>query len=240
MTVHLSMDTPAKSNDAPRIQCLGIIMDGNRRWAKENGLPSYEGHARGYDKLKDLMRWAREAGIPHVVIYAFSTENWQRSEQEVGYLMRLFRFLLENEMDKMIRERIRMRIVGDRSRFNEDMQKLMEKVEAATGRSYDITLHLALSYGGRAEIVSAVNALLQEGAAAVTEETFARALGSHPMPDPDLIIRTGGEKRLSNFLPWQSTYSELFFTDTKWPAFTQEEFDAILAEFSARERRHGK
>lgn len=233
------MDKHLQANTSPGVGCIGVIMDGNRRWAKENGLPTYEGHAQGYKKLKDLMRWARAASIPHVSIYAFSTENWQRSEQEVGYLMKLFRFLLENEMEEMVRERIRMRIIGERVRFSEDMQKMMEKIEAATGAAYDITLHLALSYGGRAEIVSAANALLKQGVP-VTEEAFARALGSHPMPDPDLIIRTGGEKRLSNFLPWQSTYSELFFTDTKWPAFTKEEFDAILAEFSARERRHGK
>ena len=132
------------------------------------------------------------------------------------------------------------RSIGNRARFSEDMRQLMENIEAATSTSYDITLHLALSYGGRAEIVSAANALLKDGAPAITEEAFARTLGSHPMPDPDLIIRTGGEKRLSNFLPWQSTYSELFFTDTKWPAFEKEEFKSILAEFSSRERRHGK
>lgn len=220
--------------------CVGIIMDGNRRWAKENGLPVYEGHAEGYKKLKEAVRWAREAGILHVAVYAFSTENWQRSEEEVGYLMKLFRFILENEMQKMIEERVRVRFVGDRARFSSDMQEMMGKMERATGVTYDVTLHLLMSYGGRAEVVAGVNALLAEGATSITEDSFAEKLWSHPMPDPDLIIRTGGEKRLSNFLPWQSVYSELFFTDTKWPAFTKEEFDAILTEFSARERRRGK
>lgn len=222
------------------ISCVGVIMDGNRRWAKENGLPAYEGHAEGYKKLKEVVRWVREAGIPHAVVYAFSTENWQRSEQEVGYLMTLFRSILERETKHMLEERVRVRFVGDRSRFSDDVRRLMGDMEAATALAHDITLHLLMSYGGRAEIVAAANALLQERVPLIIEETFARALGSHPMPDPDLIIRTGGEKRLSNFLSWQSVYSELFFTDTKWPAFTKEEFDAILAEFALRERRRGK
>lgn len=220
--------------------CVGIIMDGNRRWAKENGLSPYEGHSEGYKKLKEAVRWAREASIPHVVIYAFSTENWQRSEEEVGYLMRIFRSILENEVKKMIEDRVRVRFIGDLSRFSEDIRNMMRDMETETAETYDITLHLAMSYGGRTEILSAVNALLKEGAGPVSEEVFSKKLWSHPMPDPDLIIRTGGEKRLSNFLPWQSVYSELFFTDTKWPAFTKEEFDAILAEFSTRERRRGK
>ncbi len=223
-----------------RASCIGIIMDGNRRWAKENDLPIYEGHSEGYKKLKEAVRWAREAGISHVAVYAFSTENWQRSEQEVGYLMKLFRFILENETQEMVDNRIGVRFVGDRARFSNDMQEMMGKMERATGAAYDVTLHLLMSYGGRAEIVAGVNALLSEGTTSITEDSFAEKLWSHPMPDPDLIIRTGGDKRLSNFLPWQSAYSELFFIDTKWPAFTKEEFDAILAEFSTRERRRGK
>ena len=223
-----------------RASCVGIIMDGNRRWAKENNLPVYEGHAEGYKKLKETVRWAREAGILHVAVYAFSTENWQRSEEEVGYLMKLFRFILENETQEMLAERVRVRFVGDRARFSDDMQEMMGKMERATGAAYDVTLHLLMSYGGRAEIVAGVNALLSEGVTSITEDSFVGKLWSHPMPDPDLVIRTGGDKRLSNFLPWQSVYSELFFTDTKWPAFTKEEFDAILVEFSTRERRRGK
>lgn len=220
--------------------CIGIIMDGNRRWAKENGLPAYEGHAEGYKKLKEAMRWSREAGIPHVVIYAFSTENWQRSAEEVSYLMQIFRSILTNEIQKMIDEGVRVRFIGDRARFSDDIRHMMENMEAKTSGEHDITLHLAMSYGGRAEIIAAANALLAGGVTSITEDAFTQKLWSHDMPDPDLIIRTGGEKRLSNFLPWQSVYSELFFTDTKWPAFTKEEFDAILAEFSTRERRRGK
>lgn len=215
-------------------------MDGNRRWARAHNKPVFEGHSEGYKKLQEVMRWAREAKIPHVVAYAFSTENWQRSEEEIGYLMKLFRSILENETQKMIDERVRICFIGDRARFDEDIQKGMKKIEDATGVSYEVTLHLAMSYGGRAEIVAATNALLAEGAATVTEEDFSKKLWSYPMPDPDLVIRTGGAIRLSNFLPWQTVYSELFFVDAWWPDFSEEIFTNIISEFSERERRMGK
>lgn len=227
-------------NETPRVECIGFIMDGNRRWARARGLPGFSGHGEGYKKLQEVMRWAREAGIPHAVVYAFSTENWRRSEEEVGYMLSLFRSVLENEIQKMIDERVRVRFVGDRSRFGEDLRELMKKAEAETAKAYDITLHLLMSYGGRAEIVAAVNALIAEGTGEATETSFAQKLWTGAMPDPDIVIRTGGEKRLSNFLPWQSVYSELFFSDSFWPDFSKEEFDAILAEFATRERRNGK
>ncbi len=225
---------------SPVPACVGIIMDGNRRWAKAKGKLTAEGHSEGYKKLEEVMRWAREVNIANVVVYAFSTENWHRSEEEVGYLMKLFRFILENETKKMIEERIQIRFIGDRSRFSTDLQRMMEKMEETTALSYDGTLHILLSYGGRAEIIAATNALLKEEATTVSEEEFTKKLWSYPMPDPDLIIRTGGDKRLSNFLPWQSVYSELFFTPTLWPDFSKEEFNSILTEFASRERRHGK
>lgn len=219
--------------------CVGVIMDGNRRWARAHNLPAFKGHGEGYKKLQEVMRWAREAGIPHMVAYAFSTENWQRSEEEVGYMLKLFRSVLENETQKMVEERVRVRFIGDRARFDADLRTMMEKLEAETAKAYDITLHLLMSYGGRAEIVATARSAAAQGGE-ITEDTFAHQLWTAEMPDPDLIIRTGGEKRLSNFLPWQSVYSELFFTDSFWPDFAKEEFDAILAEFAARERRRGK
>ena len=215
-------------------------MDGNRRWARAHNRPVFEGHSEGSKRLQETMRWARDMKIPHVVAYAFSTENWQRSEEEVGYLMKLFRSILENETQKMIDERVRISFIGDRSRFTEDIQKGMERIEDATSKEYDVTLHLAMSYGGRAEIVSAANKLLEEGARVVTEDEFAKKLWSYPMPDPDIVIRTGGAMRLSNFLPWQTVYSELFFVDAWWPDFSQEEFTRIVTEFNTRERRMGK
>lgn len=221
------------------IACVGIIMDGNRRWARERGAPTFEGHRAGYDTLIQAIGWARSLGIPHLVAYAFSTENWQRTEEEVGYLMKLFRFVLENEGKRMVKNRIRVRFIGDRTRFSEDLQKGIEDMEALTGETYDITLHLAVSYGGRAEILAAANAYIFEHSNIVSEEEFSKKLWSHPMPDPDLIIRTGGEQRLSGFLPWQSIYSELFFVKTLWPDFSRAEFDGIIAEFNTRARRHG-
>lgn len=223
-----------------QIKCIGVIMDGNRRWARAHGLQTLEGHNEGYKKLKEFVGWAREMNISNIVVYAFSTENWQRSEEEVGHLMKLIRFILEHETKKMITEHIRVRFVGDRARFSEDIQKGMERTEATTSESYDITLYIALSYGGRAEIIAAVNTLLAEGVDSTTEEEFSKKLWSYPMPDPDLVIRTGEEKRLSNFFPWQTVYSELFFVDAWWPDFSREEFERIIKEFYTRERRRGK
>lgn len=215
-------------------------MDGNRRWANAHGKPVFEGHRVGYDTLAQTVGWAREAGIPHVVAYAFSTENWQRTEDEVSYLMKLFQFILDNEAERMIAERVRVRFIGERERFHDDIQRGMKNIEDKTAEKYDITLHIAVSYGGRAEIMAAANRLAFEGSGVETEESFAKKLWSYPMPDPDIIIRTGGEMRLSGFLPWQSVYSELFFIPTMWPDFSRAEFDGILAEFHTRKRRHGK
>ena len=223
-----------------KIKCVGIIMDGNRRFARAHNKPFYEGHNEGYKKLQEVVTWTKDAGIRHLIVYAFSTENWQRTEEEIGYLMKLFRFILEKEAKKMIDEKVHVRFVGDRTRFSEDMQKGMEKIEADTSKDFDITLYIAVSYGGRAEILSATNALLKEGVSEVTGEEFSKYLWTYPMPDPDILIRTGGEKRLSGFLPWQTIYSELYFTDSWWPEFQEEEFRKILENFNSRERRLGK
>lgn len=223
-----------------KITCVGIIMDGNRRWARAHNKPVFEGHNEGYNRLQDVVGWAREAGISDVVVFAFSTENWQRSEDEIGFLLKLLRFILNNETKKMIENRIRVRFIGDRARFDDDIQKGMERSESETAKDYEVTLHVAVSYGGRAEILSAVNTLLAEGVQSITEEDFSKKLWSYPMPDPDLVIRTSGEYRTSGFLPWQTVYSELFFTNVLWPEFSREEFTRIIDEFNVRERRHGK
>jgi undecaprenyl diphosphate synthase len=223
-----------------KIKCVGIIMDGNRRFARAHNKPVFEGHSEGHKKLEEVVALVREAKIPHLVVYAFSTENWQRAEEEVGYLLKLLRFILNNETKKMVNGKVKVRFIGDRARFPEDIQKGMEKMEDETAKDFEVTLHIAVSYGGRPEILAATNALLAEGKTSVSEEDFSKKLWSYPMPDPDLIIRTGGDKRLSNFLLWQSAYSELFFVDAFWPEFQQEEFERILEEFNARERRLGK
>ena len=220
--------------------CVGIIMDGNRRYAREIGIPQLEGHRRGYERLKEMLEWAQEASISYVVVFAFSTENWNRTPEEVSYLMDLTRLVLTEELRILKERNVRIRCVGDRSRFAEDLQKLMQKAEEETAKATGTTLVLALSYGGRSEILSAVNRALAEGKSPLSEAEFSRYLWTSDMPDPDLIIRTGGEKRLSGFLPWQGVYSELFFTETKWPAFSKKEFLAILDEFSRRKRNFGK
>ncbi|MBA3789200.1 di-trans,poly-cis-decaprenylcistransferase [Patescibacteria group bacterium] len=219
---------------------IGIIIDGNRRWAKEHNLPSLEGHRKGYEKILETMEWARAASVKEVIIYAFSTENWNRSEEEVGYLMKLFEYAFDTGMQDLITQDVRIRFIGERARLPENILKKMDEVAEQTKEGKNGTVAFALSYGGRAEILSAVNALLVKGREVVTEEEFREVMWSSGLADPDLIIRTGGEKRLSNFLTWQSVYSELFFTDTKWPAFTKEEFNSILADFALRERRLGK
>lgn len=219
---------------------VGVIMDGNRRWARENGLPTMEGHRQGLDKIRELVKWAQEAGVHEVILYAFSTENWKRSLDEVSYLMDLFEFAFGKWMDELIKEEIQIRFIGDASQAPEKVRKVMKETEEKTASGTKGVLAVAFSYGGRAEILDAVNTLLAHKKEHVTEEEFKNTMWSKGLADPDLIIRTSGEKRLSNFLTWQSVYSELFFTDTKWPAFTQEEFNAILAEYASRERRHGK
>lgn len=221
--------------------CVGIIMDGNRRWAKERGLQSLEGHAEGRKRAKEIVRHAFSRGVGTVVLYAFSTENWNRTSEEVNYLMELFGKVMMEDFIELSREGIHVRFIGDLARLPEKLRISARKLEDESAEtSAGKTLVVALSYGGRAEIVAAANALLEEEATIADESALAQNLWSYPMPDPDLVIRTGGEKRLSGFLPWQTVYSELFFVDTFWPAFTKEEFDSILAEFAQRERRRGK
>lgn len=221
-------------------QCIAIIMDGNRRYAKERGLPSFEGHRAGYEKIRQVMDWAREWGVANVIVFAFSTENWNRAQEEVGYLMKLFRTMISEVVKDALRDGVRLRFIGQRGRFEDDMQRSMDEAEKKTAHFTRQTLAIALSYGGRAEIVDAVRRIPLDEIATMTEEKFASYLWTHDIPDPDIIIRASGEQRLSGFLTWQSVYSELFFTKTYWPAFTREEFDAIIDEYSHRERRLGK
>jgi undecaprenyl diphosphate synthase len=229
-------------NTASGARCIGIIMDGNRRWAKEKGLPTLEGHRAGSETLKKVVRWAKDAGIEHIIFYTFSTENWGRSEEEVSYLLNLIGEFIEKELGNFSAEGGVLHYVGDLSRFPENLQSVLKESERKTAQNPGPHVYFALNYGGRQEILSAVRTLVSEHAdpADITEESFAKRLQTGSMPDPDMVIRTSGEMRLSGFLPWQSVYSELFFTNTLWPDFSKEEFDSILAEFAARERRHGK
>lgn len=222
------------------IQCIGFIMDGNRRFAKKQHMPTLEGHRQGSEVFKESVSWVREAGIPHAVYYAFSTENWKRSKEEVGYLLDLFRSWLTSMEEKIEEMNVRIRIIGRREDFDFALQVQLERLEQLSQERTDgrTTIWVALSYGGRAEIVTAVNEAVSRGTK-MTEESFEKLLWTAEMPEPDIIVRTGGEQRLSNFVTWKSVYSELFFLDKHWPALTRDDFDGILMQYESRERRKG-
>ncbi len=233
------MTTPAEETIENKPQCVGFIMDGNRRWAKDRDLPTMEGHKAGEDIFYESARWIKEMGIPHGVFYAFSTENWLREKAEVDYLMGLFAIFLKKMIGEIHQDKVRVKMIGERSKFSPELQLLVKELEDMSAQYTDTTIWVALSYGGRAEIVNACNEAVKRGVP-VDELSFAELLYTASMPDPDLIIRTGGDLRTSNFLPWQSVYSELFFTDTYWPAFTKDEFTRIVSQYADRKRRRGK
>lgn len=223
-------------------RCIGIIPDGNRRWAKEKSLLKLEGHRAGYNKFKEVIKWAFEAGVKTVFFYAFSSENWSRESGEVDYLMRLLKWALANDLEELHGENIRIRVVGDREKLPNEFRSLIADAEKKTENNLKGTVAILLSYGGRGEIVAAVKRALAGGAdpASISEDNFKKYFWSSDLPDPDLVIRTSGEQRLSNFLTWQTAYSEFFFPRTYWPDFSKAEFDKILSEFAVRERRFGK
>jgi undecaprenyl diphosphate synthase len=221
---------------------LGIIVDGNRRWAKERGLPTLEGHRRGFEKLQDLTDWANEAGIKYVVAYVFSTENWHRAPEEVSYLMDLLRQQVRNVSEKFDNKNYRLKVIGVISKLAPDLQNLIQEAIEKTQNNTGLTVTLALSYGGRDEIVDAVNKILKDEnkPQEITPEVFEKYLWSSEIPDLDMIVRTSGEHRLSNFMTWKSVYSELFFPEEKFPGMTKELFYKLLEEYSSRQRRFGK
>lgn len=218
--------------------CIGVIMDGNRRWAQSRNTPTFMGHTQGYQTLKSLIDWAKDVSVGTVIAYAFSEENWNRTKEEVGYILNLFRTVLTTELDTLIEKKIRVRFIGNLSRFPEDLQDMMKSVEVKTKDYTDFNLAFAVSYGGREEIVHAVNAQREEGGVC-TVDSLAKHLYTTGLPDPDMIIRTSGEERLSGFLLWQSSYSELFFTKTLWPDFSKDEFLGMIAQYHERQRRFG-
>jgi len=216
-------------------------MDGNGRWAELRGLPRLEGHRRGAERAKEIIEAAGELGIKVLTLYAFSLENWQRPISEVKTLMKLLEFYLKEELTKLMEDGIVFRTIGNIKRLPEDIQTLIRDVEEKSASNNGMTLVLALSYSGRDEILRAVKKLLYAGIRPeeLTEESFSSHLDTAGLPAPDLIIRTSGEMRISNFLLWQGTYSELYFTDTLWPDFTKEEFFLAIQDYQQRERRFG-
>lgn len=220
-------------------------MDGNRRWAKGKGLPTLEGHRAGAGKLKEVVSWSKECGIQHVIFFTFSTENWNRKLEEVSYLLGLIGEFLTKELDSFHAQGGVLHCVGDISKFPGDLQTIFKNAEEKTAANPGPHIYFALNYGGREEILHAVRKIVSENpqrhlqSEEITEEYFAHHLQTYPMPDPDMIIRTSGEKRLSGFLPWQGVYSELFFTETLWPDFSKDEFLGMMRQYTERQRRFG-
>ncbi|HEV2301623.1 MAG TPA: polyprenyl diphosphate synthase [Stellaceae bacterium] len=220
-------------------------MDGNGRWARDRGLPRIAGHRQGGEAVRRTLRAAGELGIPYLTLFGFSSENWKRPTSEIEDLMALLRHYLNREIAELHKNGIRLRVIGDRRRFAPDIVALIEGAERLTRDNSEINLTVALSYGGRAEIVRAVRAVAHEAAAgrldvsAIDEDCFARHLLTADLPDPDLLIRTSGEQRISNFLLWQCAYAEFVFTKTLWPDFAKSDLAAAIDEYCGRERRYG-
>lgn len=221
------------------IRHIAFIMDGNGRWAKSKGMSREYGHSEGAKKFREIVRYCGDVGIENVTVYAFSTENWKRPKKEVDSIMKIMKSFISEAKKTYKRDKMRIVFIGNKSVFDDKTKAELCRLEEITACYGGRTLCIALNYGGRAEIVDAVNALIASGKQSVTEDEITAAIYSGVCPPPDMIVRTGGEKRLSNFLLWQSSYSELFFTDTLWPDFTTEELDGIIAEFSNRKRRYG-
>ncbi len=224
---------------------VAIIMDGNGRWATSRGWPRLVGHRRGAERVREIVEAAPSLGIRYLTIYAFSTENWKRSTEEVLGLMAIFSRYIRREAERLSAEGVRLRFIGDRTRLDPKLQKLMAGIEARTAGNDLLHLTVAINYGGRDEITRAIRHLAAEAAEGrldpedITEASLGLALDTRDLPDPDLVIRTSGEMRVSNFLPWQTAYAEFEFTPVLWPDFTRDDLAAILRRFSNRERRFG-
>jgi undecaprenyl diphosphate synthase len=238
---------PSSTRSIPEISTVprhvAIIMDGNGRWAKQRFMPRIMGHQRGVESLRDAVRACRDLGVDYLTVFAFSSENWRRPIDEVSFLMSLFLKMLEREVASLHKNNIRLKIIGDRSRFDDKLCQTMLEAEKLTVANTGLTLTIAANYGGRWDVMHAVHTLLQERpelATTFSEEDLHPYLSMSDAPEPDLFIRTGGEKRISNFMLWQLAYTELYFTDTLWPAFDRQEFEKAIASYKHRERRFGR
>lgn len=217
---------------------IAIIMDGNGRWAKNRNKPRVFGHKAGAATLRKTLEYCRKIGVQYLTVYAFSTENWKRSKEEVDALMFLFKTYINSEREELIKNKIRFMVSGREDGVSPDLLKAIRDLEEATSKDYEVTLNIAFNYGGRAEITDAVNKILKDGKTHITEEDFSKYL-YNDIPDPDFLIRTSGEFRLSNFLLWQIAYTEIYVTEKYWPDFDEEEMDKAIESYSKRERRFG-
>ena len=219
---------------------IAVIMDGNGRWAKKRFLPRVMGHKRGLDALEEMVKNCAEIGVQYLTVFAFSTENWRRPEEEVSFLMGLFLQALQKQVKRLHDNNMRLKIIGSRQRFHADILQGIEQAEALTANNTGLTLSIAADYGGRWDILQAANRLIAEGETEISEESLRRYLMLGDAPEPDLFIRTGGETRISNFLLWQMAYAELYFTDVLWPDFDRQTLSEAIVSFQKRERRFGR
>lgn len=223
-------------------QHIVIFPDGNRRWAKEKGLPTLDGHKQGYQKLVDFTEWCIKKGVKTITAFGFSTENWNRSKEEVDYLMKLLEDGILANLDRNNKNGVRVRIIGQKERLPISLQEAIKTAEEKTKTNTNLNLNLAISYGGRWDILNAVKNIIKEGIdpEKIDEKLFETYLSTSGLENPDLIIRAGGEMRMSNFVLWQGAYSELYFCPKFWPDFNEQDLDIALAEFDKRTRRFGK
>nr|WP_307775026.1 isoprenyl transferase [uncultured Cetobacterium sp.] len=217
---------------------VAIIMDGNGRWAKQKGMPRTYGHKAGADTLRKILTYSGNIGIKYLTVYAFSTENWKRAKDEVDTLMFLFKTYLKNERKTLMKNNVRFIVSGRKDGVSEDLLKEIHKLEEETKNNTGITLNIAFNYGGRAELVDAFNKMIEKGEKNITEETVKKYL-YNDIPDPELVIRTSGEIRISNFLLWQIAYSEIYVTEVYWPDFNELELDRAIESYNKRDRRFG-
>ena len=229
----------------PETLHIAMVMDGNGRWANERALARLKGHAKGADRVRHIVRASLDMDVTHLTLFAFSTENWKRSESEIIGLMSLFRKFMKSESKKLLINGVKVRFIGDRSRLDKALIVSMNNLEASTNENDNLHLTIALNYGGRDEILRATKKISEKVRSGELElddisiELFSNNLDTFDLPDPDLVIRTSGEKRTSNFLPWQCAYSEYVFEESNWPDFNKEIYEEILKEFKSRERRYG-
>ncbi len=221
---------------------IAIIMDGNRRWAKEKNLPSAMGHKKGVEALKNTLRACKDFGVKYLTVYAFSTENWNRKQEEVDFLMDLVAVTLKNELDEMHKEGVQIHFIGDLTRLSEKLQKVTANAVETTKNNTGVVLQIALNYGARDEITHAVRKIVQDNVPSdkITPELISDYLYTKGVPDPDILVRTGGEKRISNYLLWQIAYSEIIIREEFWPEFNKNLLKMCIEEFKMRQRRYGK
>ncbi|MCR5330965.1 MAG: isoprenyl transferase [Lachnospiraceae bacterium] len=232
---------PKKKEEEIRIvpQHVAIILDGNGRWAKKRLLPRSAGHSAGARTVEDCCEWAWDLGIKYLTVYAFSTENWTRSEEEVGYLMNLLREYMKNCLARSRKNNMRVRVIGDKSRLDEDLRESISELERESASFTGLNFQVAINYGGRDEIVRAVRRIVEDSVTLIDEKTISSYIDTADIPDPDLLIRTSGEQRISNFMLWQMAYTEFYFTDVLWPDFSKKELEKAIEYYGTRDRRFG-